>query len=344
MTMTLDVKIEILKDGSAWDAFIDRSPFGELFHKWDFMKVVERHSGYRFYPYGFFEGEKLVCLLPAFFRNQRGLRLLMSPPPLMKLPYLGFVMEPGHEALPEHERLRRLNGIAEGFNEIIRARRPNYTGVQSPTGFSDLRPFLDRGFHSKVNFDYIMDVSPPLKTIEKGFSQECRSWIKQKSSSRIEIREEFDVDKLLGFMRAKIDPVHQPTFPPHLSDYFKDLLSVYPDNLKMLFFYEGDALVSVQLRHHYKDRCFFWIGGAKKGFHEYVEWMMIRMAREDGFRWVINSDAYTRRLTPFKSKFNFSLMTNYELQRSDVVARTAFWSYNHLRSSPLSRQAIAAAR
>ena len=48
-----DVKmaVELLEDKKRWDQFVENSPQGLLFHKWDFLKTVERHSRYRFLPY-----------------------------------------------------------------------------------------------------------------------------------------------------------------------------------------------------------------------------------------------------------------------------------------------------
>jgi len=37
--------VELLEDKRRWDRFVETSPQGLLFHKWDFLKTVERHSG-----------------------------------------------------------------------------------------------------------------------------------------------------------------------------------------------------------------------------------------------------------------------------------------------------------
>ena len=58
--------VELLEDKKRWDQFVETSPQGSLFHKWDFLKTVERHSKYQFLPYCVYSGEELRCIFPFF--------------------------------------------------------------------------------------------------------------------------------------------------------------------------------------------------------------------------------------------------------------------------------------
>ena len=58
--------VELLEDKKRWDQFVETSPQGLLFHKWDFLKTVERHSKYEFLPYCVYSGEELRCIFPFF--------------------------------------------------------------------------------------------------------------------------------------------------------------------------------------------------------------------------------------------------------------------------------------
>src|SRR5665647_3548673 len=74
---------------NGWDQFVETSPQGSLFHKWDFLKTVERHSMHRFLPYGVYSGEELRCIFPFFIGRDHGLTVMNSPPPNTQIPYLG---------------------------------------------------------------------------------------------------------------------------------------------------------------------------------------------------------------------------------------------------------------
>ena len=73
--------VELLEDKKRWDQFVENSPQGLLFHKWDFLKTVERHSKYRFLPYCVYSGEQLRCIFPFFVGRDHGLTVMHSPPP-----------------------------------------------------------------------------------------------------------------------------------------------------------------------------------------------------------------------------------------------------------------------
>jgi hypothetical protein len=72
--------VELLEDKEHWDQFVETSPQGSLFHKWDFLKIVERHSKYQFLPYGIYLEERLRCIFPFFTGRDHGLTFMNSPP------------------------------------------------------------------------------------------------------------------------------------------------------------------------------------------------------------------------------------------------------------------------
>jgi len=81
---------EIITDPALWDGFIEESPYGMLFHRWDFLKIIEKHSGYTLYPYGVYRGKELACLFPLYYRREKGMKMVFSPPPGMCIPLHGI--------------------------------------------------------------------------------------------------------------------------------------------------------------------------------------------------------------------------------------------------------------
>jgi hypothetical protein len=41
----------VIWDRELWDGFVDASPYGTLFHKWGFLRIVEKHTGYKLFLY-----------------------------------------------------------------------------------------------------------------------------------------------------------------------------------------------------------------------------------------------------------------------------------------------------
>src|SRR5271157_5189835 len=91
--------VELLEDKKRWDQFVETSPQGLLFHKWDFLKTVERHSKYQFLPYCVYSGEHLRCIFPFFLGRDRVLTVMRSPPPHTQIPYLGIAFDPSVQTL-----------------------------------------------------------------------------------------------------------------------------------------------------------------------------------------------------------------------------------------------------
>jgi hypothetical protein len=94
--------VELLEDKKRWDQFVETSPQGSLFHKWDFLKTVERHSKYKFLPYCVYSGDQPICIFPFFItRDRRGMTYMVSPPHLhvgTQIWYLGPAFDPSVQA------------------------------------------------------------------------------------------------------------------------------------------------------------------------------------------------------------------------------------------------------
>jgi hypothetical protein len=100
---------EIIDDKVLWDDFIDESPHGLLFHKWDFLKIIEKYAHFRLVPYGIYEGRELVGVIPIFYRNMKGIKMAYSPPQgtLAYIPYLGPVMGHTYDGLTQRKKEER---------------------------------------------------------------------------------------------------------------------------------------------------------------------------------------------------------------------------------------------
>jgi len=130
------LSIEIVTDRDIWDAFIDAGPSGLLFHKWDFLKITERHTGYRLLPCGIYRGRELVAVCPFFHRQRNGLSLAFSPPPMQAvIPYQGIVMSRDYTAAKQSKKESRLQLVIEGLREVIDDLSPNYLSIRLAPGY-----------------------------------------------------------------------------------------------------------------------------------------------------------------------------------------------------------------
>src|SRR3974377_685355 len=137
MSMTL------LTDKDRWDRFIDESSNGTLFHKWDFLKIVEKYIGFPLYTYGIYLDGDLTGVFPCFLRVHRGLRTLVSPPPLpmANAPSLGPALGPSFPEQRQHEKILAWDRIVKEMDRGLKALSPNYISMGLTSDINDVRPF-----------------------------------------------------------------------------------------------------------------------------------------------------------------------------------------------------------
>ena len=134
--------VEQLEDKEQWDEFVETSPQGSLFHKWDFLKTVERHSKYEFLPYCVYSGEELRCIFPLFIRRNRGLTVMNSPPPNTQISYLGPAFDPSVEARKASGREKIVEEVTDEVCREIDKIAPNLVSFTTVPNLLDLRFFI----------------------------------------------------------------------------------------------------------------------------------------------------------------------------------------------------------
>jgi hypothetical protein len=173
------VSLVLIQDQTSWDQFIDNSPHGLLFHKWNFLKTIELHSGYELLPYGINKGESLICVIPLFYKKIMGLKLLFSPPPQTGVPYLGFAMFGEYDRLKQNKKESFLNIVADEIDLEISRIDPHYTHISLVPNFLDIRAFAWNKYNVKAGYTYLLDLSESLDTVWSGFQSELRREIRQ---------------------------------------------------------------------------------------------------------------------------------------------------------------------
>jgi hypothetical protein len=323
----------IITDKDQWDKFVDNSPYGLLFHKWDFLKIVEKHSGFTLLPYGAYKGSELICIFPVFMKKRMGMTLVFSPPPRTGVPYLGFVMSPMYDRVRQRRRESYLNGAIEDIREEINKLSPNYISIITVPGFDDIRPFQWSGYTSGMNYTYTFDLKQRLEEIWKGFDDNCRKNIKQCEGQRLEIKESRDTHE---FFRIMCDRYAQQklNYPVLSAEYLSELIAAFPDNLKMYYLCQDEKTIGIELVCQYKGNMMLWMGESliQKDIpaNYYLRWEFIRKAKAEGFEQFEIQGANTRHLCANKSRFNPELTPGFFVYKKDALGSLAEWTYQNL--------------
>ncbi len=324
--------VEQINDNEVWDKFVDESPDGLLFHKWDFLKIMEKHSGYKLLTYGIYKGKSknLLCIFPLFFKKYKGLKFIFSQPPQAGVPNLGLVMDPVFNTLKQHQKENSLNKVADKINEEIKKISPNYVSISLGTNFFDIRPFKWNGFDVDISYTYVIDLEKSLDIIWNEFDKDCRREIRTTDKYNISLKQTNDVETFYTIMGNRYNK-QGLTLPLISPEYFKEILSTFPKNIKIYFLYNNEDIVDITANYEYKNRLVFWKGWVSldKSIHsnEYLTWEFIKKAKSEGFTKLEIQGANTKRLCLFKSKFNPSLEMSFSLYKKDSFGKLAEWAY-----------------
>lgn len=319
--------IRLIDNPELWNRFMDESPYGLLFHKWEFLKILEKHTGFILMPYGIYRGNELICLFPLFFKKYMGLKLVFSPPPQTGLPYLGFVMSAGYDSLKQKRKESYLHDVAREIDAELNKISPNYVSITTVPKFSDVRPFRWQGYHVDITYTYAIDLGRPIDEIWHNFDKDCKKQIRVASMPGPTLKRACDVDGFYEIMRARFSDEELAHFHSQSPEFLKDVFRAFPENLKMYYLYDGDRVSAVSINCDYKGKSILWMGYAKGHSNEYIIWELIKKAKEDGLVESENPDATTQRLTSFKSKFNPDLRLGFNISKKDFVGRVAEWSF-----------------
>jgi hypothetical protein len=328
--------VELLEDKKRWDQFVETSPQGLLFHKWDFLKTVERHSQYQFLPYCVYSGEELRCIFPFFIARGRGLTRMLSPPPQTQIPYLGPAFDPSVQASRASNKEKIFEQATGELCGEIDKIAPNIVYFLTVPNFLDVRSFMWKNFRPYLWFTCAIDLEKSLDEIWASFSRDCRKMIKRVSAYSPEIQQTDDVSALLDIWR--------PRFPelgievPLLSDrYLKELLAAFPQDVTIYSVsIDGRLATATACCVMQKERYGYWIGGvnARKDLNvnDYLTWEIAKRAKSEGFK-KLDLGPSDQRLLRYKTKFDPVLEPFLVVERTDTLAKIGDFAYKKLSAA-----------
>ncbi len=334
------MSIKLLDNPALWDKFIEESPYGMIFHRWEFLRIIEKYSGFRLYPFGVYRGEELVCTFPLFYKSYGGLRMVFSPPPGVCVPYLGPVMSPLYDGLRQRKKESYLNAVVDEIQGQIAKFSPNYVSVNTVPGFEDIRPFKWAGYDIGISHTYILDISGPLDKLWEGFDANCRKGIKSCGKLPVVLKETRDARKFYEITQERFRGIGMNCPLPSV-DYLTEIIDTFPENARMYFLYAGEEIAYIALNVEYKGSLMFWLGEINVrtdlAGNEYAKWEFIKDAKARGFREIEFEGATMKQLCMFKSRFNPVLKHNFIIYRKDLVGSFVEWTYRNLKMKKVVR-------
>lgn len=177
----MSVTVEEVSDGDAWNDLLARSPRASPFHRFEFLEVCADHAGATLHPFVGYRGAELIGLFPVFEMRKGPFTAAFSPPPDLKVHYLGPApLNAGR--LKRRKRDRRNRRFVEAvLDRVDREFDPRYVNVRTSPAYDDERPFLRAGYDATPRYTYVLDLTRDEEDLLMAFSKDLRRAVRREA-------------------------------------------------------------------------------------------------------------------------------------------------------------------
>ncbi|NHN49809.1 GNAT family N-acetyltransferase [Halostella sp. JP-L12] len=334
----MSIDIRILDDEDEWDRYVDRSDGTNLFHRYAALEVQAQYTNAELYPLAGFKGQEAVGLFPVFEIRKGPVSAAFSPPPEIRVPYLGPALL-NVDKLKRRKRDRREKRFVENCLDVVDEEiGPKYTHFRTDERFDDLRPFIWNDHDVTPTYTYMVDLDADEETLQARFSSDARSNIRDGEDADYVIEEEGyeAIEKILEQVRARYEAqdvsFHLPTA------LVGDLFDRLPDGYVRPYalYVDGDFVGGI-LALDDGERVYRWQGGVRTDAdvdiapNDLLDWRVMSDARERGRSHYDLVGADDPRINRYKAKFGPDVEAYHSVEKGTPVMNKMAQLYRQLR-------------
>jgi hypothetical protein len=326
-------------DSGVWDSVIDSSINGTIYHSWDWLNIIEKHSDTRLFPLVYFDtkGNKPFGAIPLFYKKRLGIKMVFSPPPGSAVRLGPVMVDKGYR---QHKLELSYLDFQEQIDKFIKSLRPNYTLIISNPGLMDVRPFSWSDYNVSPLYTYMLDLSQGEEIIWSNLSESLKRQIKQSQKSEISIienRESSGIDFICESMQKRL--TEQNINSQLNKSYWNDIFNTFGGSgVKIFTVMHSENIIAAALYTSYRDVLVKLIGGARSTYQDFensqllLSWDVIVKAVHDGYKWYEDEGANTRHLCNLKSKYCPKPSIYFQMKRADIWGSCTEKSYRILKN------------
>jgi len=324
-----------LDDSDRWNDLLSDTDEATPFHRAEALDVLAEHANADCHRLVGYKGQEAVGLFPVFTLEKGPMTAAFSPPPNLKIHYLGPALR-NAQSLKRRRRDKRHRRFVDACLDWVEERyEPQFTQVRTAPGYDDVRPFVWRDFDATPRYTYVVDFTRGEEDLLAAFSSDARQNVTSDYGADYEIREEGvgGVERIVEQIRARHEA--QDEAFPITTSFVTDLYEALPEDVMRAYVcridgeFEG-GLLDAGLG----DRSFNWLGGAKTDsdvpVNDLLNWRFSRDSMERGVEWRDLAGANIPRIAQYKAKFAPELVPYYRLQDSTRAGDLAAKLYESL--------------
>jgi hypothetical protein len=332
----MSIEVEAVDDASRWNELLETAESPTGFHHAAALSVFERQSGADCHRLVGLKGEEPVGLFPVFTLRKGPAVVAVSPPPNLKLPYLGPLVCNRHA--PKRRRRDKQNRqFVDACLEWLDAEHdPGFTFVRTPPGYDDVRPFVWQEYDATPRYTYVVDIDRPADDLLSAFSTDARRNVTAEYDQAYELRDggHDAIDDIIEQVTRR--HADQGESFPLSAETVHELYSELPDGVVRPYVCHVDgAFAGGSINVEYGDRSICWVGSAKGSVdlpvNDLLDWRYITDAMDRGVGRYDLAGANNPRIARFKAKFAPELVPYYRLEEGGRVLSTLANLYGQVR-------------
>lgn len=333
--MSIEIEIDGI-DADRWNELVTSSPHGTPFHRHEALDLMDQFSNASVHLLVGYKGEEPAGLFPIFERSVGPLTTILSPPPDLKVPYLGPILL-NTEKLKRRKLDRRHRRFIDACLRMIDERfGPDYQYLRTNFRYDDPRPLLWNGFTATPKHTYLVDLTRDEQDLFMAFSADVRKNVREGEEVDYDIYQggpddiEWVIDQVAQRHRQQGLPYRVP------SEFAIGLHEHLPEGaLKTYVCTMDGSRISGHLVMSMDSILYSWqsIGrmDAQIAGTDLVHWEIIRDGIASDHRYYDLVGANNARLSGYKAKFAPVLRCYYRMEQGPWYMRTLASMYNRLQ-------------
>jgi len=210
-------------DLAQWDALVNNSAHGTIFHKSGWLNACARAFGRKVKIFGCFQNGQLVGGCSLFLVQKWGL-VTLAYSSCETAPYGGFILShPPGTSVHKQESCSR--DIIESLLRAIEREHFIYVSIQNSPEFLDIRPFTWNGWESSVSYAYYINLNNYL---EANVDSSVKRYIRKAEKNQIFIEPCSEISRYYDLYCDTY--TRKNLTPPAPKSLFTELYSFIKDN------------------------------------------------------------------------------------------------------------------
>jgi hypothetical protein len=310
-----------------WDAFVDQSPEGTIYHKTIWLKSFAQWQHLELRVAGCYKGKELTGGMAFTCKKKFGLIKVMQIP--FKTPFFGPDLsdtETKYRSKIESKRHTTLNALTDFLMSEIGM----FTAVFAPS-VEDIRPFIWKGFETRVHYTYITKLDKETDLLSQ-YDPPVRRQIKKGEQYPHTFHKENSREDILGaqkleqqsFERQKLDLKYA------VGDSFVEFIqSLLDEDSAQVYTIKTDgkaAASQLVILDQAKKMAYYWLAGVEPefmstGLNQLLLHLVLLDLQEQGFEGFDFVGAGTETIARYKATYNFPLVPVHTVNKATGAAK-----------------------